>query len=350
MIRVLIAEDSLVVSKLLASILSSDPNILVVGIARDGAEAKKAAKDLDPDVITMDIHMPVMDGVEATKQIMAYSPKPILILSSSIFAKGPGAEEVFRALQYGAVDVMEKNLFEGDHVDEQAKNNLIARVKMLSRVKVITHPLAKFEGIRKSPAPGFTTVPPGGVGRRIVGIASSTGGPQALSHILSTLPMNYPVPIVIVQHISAGFASSFVEWLNTKSMIPVKAAENDEAVSPGHCYVSPHGVQMRVTREGKINLADGPPVCGECPSGTVLLQSLAAVYGARALGVILSGMGRDGAEGIKAIHDARGLTIAQDEKTCAIYGMPAAAVELEAVDEILPLPNIAARIVKWLKE
>lgn len=349
MIRVLIVEDSLVMAKLIAAILNSDSQIMVAGTAKDGEEAVRLAPKLRPDIITMDIHMPKMDGLEATKQIMAYSPIPILIFSSSVLVVEKGVDKVFKAMSYGALDVMEKNLFEGDKVDEKLKNELIKKIKFLSTVRVIPHPLAKIERRTRKLSPLLRGIKKE-TGEKIVGIVASTGGPQALAAILKALPKDFPTPIVMVQHISPGFAEGLVNWLNTESSLKVKMAENDEPLKPGTAYLAPTNLQMSVTLSKRVSLSSEPAVGGYCPSGTVLLQSIAETYGNTGIGVLLTGMGCDGVDGLKEIHDAKGYAIAQDEASSIIFGMPKAAINLGAADKVVSLDDMADQIMKWVAE
>lgn len=346
MIRVLIVEDSPLMAKMIATVLNTDREILVAGIAKSGEEAIHLTTRLKPDVITMDIHLPGMDGLEATKQIMAFSPTRILILSSSVL-RTKREKLVFEAMAYGAMDVLDKLIFEGDEIDEAAKAIFIDRIKLLSRVSVISHPLAKIE-LRKGKVPALPEVRSARTEGRVVGIAASTGGPQALLTIFSTLPKNFPLPIVVVLHISPGFIEGFVEWLDQNSNLRAKVAEDDEVLKPGIVYVAPTELQMRVAQSGKIELRKEPPVGGHCPSGTVLLQSLARSFGREGLGIVLTGMGNDGAQGLKSVRRAKGHTIVQDEGSSMIFGMPGAAIELDAADEIVPLTEIADRMMRWV--
>lgn len=346
MIKVLIVEDSPLMAKILVTLLNTDPEILVAGIAKTGEEAVRVTPILKPNVITMDIHLPGMDGLEATKQIMAFSPTPILILSSSVL-RAKSEKIAFEAMTYGAMDILEKTLFERDKVDEAAKADLIDKIHLLSRVPVISHPMARFES-RKKKALALPRVSEEGAEGRVVGITASTGGPQALLEIFKTLPKNFSVPVVVVLHISPGFVEGFVEWLNQNSNLYAKVAQNDEALKPGTVYLAPAELQIRVNESGKIELRKEPPVGGHCPSGTVLLQSMARSLGRKGLGIVLTGMGRDGADGLRSIRAAKGHTIVQDEESSMIFGMPKAAIELNAADEIVPLNEIAERMMRWV--
>jgi len=342
-IRVLIVDDSPLMCKALTDILNSDPQIIVVGIAYNGKEAIDIVPKLKPDIITMDIHMPIMDGFEATKHIMAYNPTPILILSTSVFKAG--MDKVFKAIYYGALDAMEKGDLEINK-DADSTKLLIEKIKLLSGVKVISHPLAKLEKEKIVSISDFTKEK---ALDRIVAIAASTGGPQALMDVLRSFPAKFPCGIVIVQHITSGFLDGLVDWLGNESKIKVKVAQDLEQIMPGVAYIAPCEFQMRVTEESKISLANEPSYNGHRPSADILLESVARVYKEGAIGVILTGMGRDGLIGMKTIKQMRGKTIAQDEKSCVVFGMPKEAIEAGVIEKVLPLERIADEIVRGLK-
>jgi two-component system chemotaxis response regulator CheB len=337
--RVLVVDDSQLMRNVLTTIIESDPQLCVVGTATNGQEAIRRARELNPDLITMDVLMPVMDGLEATKQIMADHPTPILIVSSAVEIRG--TELVFQAMKYGALDAMDKSLL---HVEDGAQ--LKQRIKTLARVRVIRHPLARMESRRP------VTVRPRAVqvgNDRIVAIAASTGGPQALRAVLKDLPAEIGCGIVIVQHIAGGFDKGLVEWLDRESSLSVRLATDGERIEPGAAYVATTGHHLRVAQANRLRLTDEPPCEGQKPSGTVLFESVAEVYGARAVAVVLSGMGRDGAAGAQRIHNAGGRVIAQDEASCVVFGMPKAAVELGIVDAVRPLDHIARTILAALR-
>ena len=344
-IRVLVVEDTPSMCKVITSILNSDPHILVAGIAQNGQEAVELVAKIKPDIITMDIHMPVMDGCEATKQIMAYNPTPILIISASVFTGE--LNKAFKSISYGALDMVDKrDLALG--ADQSCIELFIEKIKFLSKIKVVHHPLAKLELKWNKDIKVREIHKENGLGR-LLAIVSSTGGPEALSKILKKIPKEFPCGIVIVQHISSGFDAGLAEWLASECRIKVKLAADREPIEPGTAYISPCDLQMRVEEGGRIRLFDELPRGGQRPSGDVLLESVAKVYGEKALAVILTGMGRDGAAGMKAVKDARGLTIAQDEKSCVVFGMPRAAVEIGAVDKVLPIDKIAEEIMAALQ-
>jgi two-component system chemotaxis response regulator CheB len=347
MIRVLIVEDSPTAVRLITDILKSDPEIAVVGTAVTGEEAVRLVGKLKPDLITMDIRLPGMDGIEATKQIMAYAPTPILILSSVVFQNG--REYLFKALSYGALDAMEKPCVVDGNVPDEVRDELVDKVKLLARIKVLPHLLAKIEN-----RPAHPLIPCHSLGQKIgvskvIGLVASTGGPQALARILSEIPADFPIPISIVQHISPGFGAGFVSWLSGETSLAIKLGEDGEILTPSTAYVAPPGRQMRILPGGEVKLSDEGVLHGHCPSGTVLLESIARSYGKNGMGVILSGMGRDGATGLNDIFDAGGMTIAQDKESSMIYGMPKAALESGAVRIVMPVSDIAGRILAWAR-
>jgi len=340
-IRVLIVDDSLVAREMLAQILATDPGIEVVGMARDGSEAVDAVAQLKPDLVTMDIHMPKMDGLAATERIMAYTPTPILVVSSSVHGEGIG--RAFDALAMGALEVMKKPE-PRDWADlERIGNEIIRRIKVLARVRVITHITgrrpARPAGVR--PAAGAAAEARGP--RAIVAMGSSTGGPSALLGILARLSPAFPVPIVIAQHIAEGFVPGLVTWLDAGCAVMVRAAEDGSEARPGTAYLAPTGANlimdgstMRFREPGSTQLY--------IPSADTLFDSVARSYGRRAVGVILTGMGADGSSGLMAMRSVGAATIAQDEATSTVYGMPKAAVEIGAVETVLPVHEIAQQI------
>ncbi len=338
MIRVLVVDDSPLMCKLLTTVMNADPQILVVGVATHGKEAVELVPCLQPDIITMDMDMPVMDGAEATKQIMAYHPTPILIVSSSVFKLG--MEKVFKAISHGALDVIDKSEIEfiGDKKSGEA---LIAKIKFLTSVRVMDQPLVKF---RRERSIIDLKAPKKKASDKIVAIVASTGGPQALLKILQRLPEDFPCGIVIVQHITSGFLPGLVDWLAKECKIRVKIGEDSEEIQPGVAYIAPDNFHMRVKEGGKIALSDEPANNGHRPSGDILLESAAKTYGKGCVAAILTGMGRDGAMGMKAVKQSQGMTVAQNEKSCVVFGMPNAAIEMKAVDKVLPLEKIAEEI------
>jgi len=342
MIRVLVVEDSPLMCKVLTNMMNADPQILVVAVASNGKEAVEVVPLLKPDFITMDMDMPIMDGLEATKQIMAYHPTPILIVSSSVFKQG--MDKVFKAISHGALDVIDKSELElvGNKKSGEA---LIAKIKFLTSVRVMDQSLVR---LRHERSTVDLRAPKKKVSDRIVAVVASTGGPQALLKILQRLPGDFPCGIVIVQHITSGFLGGLVDWLAKECKIKVKVGEDSEEIRSGVAYIAPDNFHMRVTEGGKIRLYDEPANNGHRPSGDVLLESVAKTYGKGGVAAILTGMGRDGAMGMKAVKLSQGMTIAQNEKTCVVFGMPGAAIEMNAIDKVLPLEKIAEEIVSMV--
>jgi len=332
-IRVLVVDDSSLVRELIIAILSTDKDITIVGEAQDGREAVQLAMDLKPDIITMDIEMPVMNGFEAIEHIMATHPVPILVVTT----RGD-AHTAYAAISMGALDLVQK-----PEVNLEGAREFIDKVKLLSKIKVITHIGSKhiIKNIKKQPKLAFDNK----MADRIVAIASSTGGPEALSILLSGLPENFPCPIVIAQHIPDGFVQGMVEWLKRISRLNVKTASYGEQINPGTVYVSPSERHMEITAHKRIAFVERHPQDIYHPSCDMLLSSVAKVYGQRSIGVILTGMGSDGAMGIKKIKEARGLTIAQDEKTSVVFGMNKVAIDSGCIDKILPIDEIGNEII-----
>jgi two-component system chemotaxis response regulator CheB len=339
MIRVLVVDDSPLMCKVLTNIMNCDPQILVAAVAHNGKEAVELVAPLKPDIITMDIDMPVMDGFEATKQIMANHPTPILIVSSVLFKVG--MERVFKAISHGALDVIDKSELELAG-DKKSGEILIDKIKFLNGIRVTHRPLGK---MRDERAVVNLKRPGKKASDKIVAIVASTGGPQALLEILKRLPEDFPCGIVIVQHITNGFLGGLVEWLGKECKIKVKIGEDSEKIQPGIAYIAPDNFQMRVGEGGIINLSNEPAYGGHRPSGDILLESVAKVYEKGSVAAILTGMGKDGAMGVKAIKESNGKTIAQNEKTCVVFGMPHVAIEMDVIDKVLPLEKIAEEIV-----
>ncbi len=348
--RVLVVDDSPTICTVLTTCIHSDPELRVVGTAGNGQEALRLLAQLRPDVVTMDVNMPVMDGFETIRHIMAYQPTPILILSSTIFQSG--TNQPFEAMRLGALDVVDKAQYCLGDSPTSKQQDLTNRLKTLSRVRVIRHPLIKVQQRFVAPRLDTPRVPSSArlpVGQqRILAIASSTGGPQALLTVLKALPADLPCGVVIVQHISPGFDTGLATWLDSQCALTVKMGTAGALIEPGTAYVASCGAHMGVTPQGTIKLWDGPLCEFQKPSGTLLFQSVAAAYGDRAVAVILTGMGRDGADGMRDIRQAGGRAIAQDEVSCIVFGMPKAAIELGVVDYVRPLDQIPAAILAAL--
>jgi two-component system chemotaxis response regulator CheB len=338
-IRVLIVDDSAFVRQALARMLGSEVDMQVVGLAVDGVEAVEKARTLHPDVITLDLQMPRLGGLEALEQIMAESPVAVLLLSS---LTRQGAEVTLRGLELGALDFIDKSSVQGNM-------NLLGLAEELRR-KV--RALAMASPRRREAPPARVVEAPlrPGLGARadVVVIGTSTGGPPALQAIVPRLPRGLHAAVLIVQHIPAGFTRSLAERLQARSVLPVREAVDGEAVEPGQVLIAPGGQHMKLRRRGesvRVLLDDHPYSALHRPSADVLMTSAAKIYGARVLGVILTGMGNDGVEGLRAIRAAGGHSLAESEDTCVIYGMPKAAVEAGLVERSVPLPRIADEIL-----
>jgi two-component system chemotaxis response regulator CheB len=396
-IKVLITDDSPVVREVLKDMIEGEPDLEIVGEASNGREAVAMAEELSPDIITMDVLMPIMNGLEAVEEIMAYSPTPILVFSSALDDKE--MDVAFQAIARGALDVMEKPKVPSGEKYDRIRLDFLDKIRMLSNIQVIPH----LRGKRKKSVPARTdakaSAPPGDdhhpsaekrkaakgkdvsrrrpeaapesipepevlpyepeimdssliripasnkVRRKIVAIGSSTGGPKALVQIFRRIPETFPLPVLSVQHIAPSFASGLVSWLNRESPLLVVLGEDRTRPTPGILYVAPTGVHM-ILEKGLIRLTEDPPVNSCRPSVDVLFRSLAESIGESTVGVLLTGMGRDGARGLKAIKEKNGRTLIQDESTSVIFGMPKAALDLGAEDEVVPLDKMPEAIAK----
>jgi len=338
-IKVLVVEDSPVVRDFLVLILGADPDIDVIGTARDGEEAIEAVRRLRPDVVTMDIHMPRLNGLEATRLIMETDPTPIVIVSGSESTKE--VVTTFDAMEAGALAVLRRPAGIGHPEHEAGARELVQTVKLMAEVKVVRRwPRAR----RGAPAPrpvemGLAQEP---AKLRIVAIGASTGGPPALQTILAALPKTFPAPIAIVQHMASGFSRGFMEWLALTSALPVKLAEHGESMVAGHVYLAPDDRQMKVARPNRILLTPDPPENGLRPSVSCLFRSVAEVYGCDAVACLLTGMGRDGAEELRLLKERGAVTFAQDKDSSVVHGMPGEAIRLDAAMLVLSPEKIAA--------
>ncbi len=345
-IRVLVAEDSPTYRELLVTLLQNAPDLQVIGMARNGVEAVRLAKRLKPDVITMDVFMPEMDGFEATRQIMTETPCPVVIISAS--TDKDQRDLTFNALRAGALSVLEKPTLQDPPEIYEA---LVTQVRLMSEVKVLRHwskstgPLDPTSlGMAKSPA----SMSDGRSKIQLVVIAASTGGPGILAEILSRLPANFPAPILIVQHITPGFGVGLADWLNQQTPLQVRLARHADEPKAGQVLIAPDGAHMVVNSMGLIALMDAPPLRSLRPAADYLFHSVARIYGATAIGIVLTGMGSDGAEGLQAMRRAGAHTLAQDKETCIVFGMPAVAIELGAAEQVLPAKRIAAAIMELI--
>lgn len=337
MIKVLVVEDSPVVRDFLVFILGLDPDMRVVGTARDGEEALDAVRHMRPDVITMDIHMPKLNGLEATRRIMETDPTPIVIVSGS-----DNAQEVvttFDAMEAGALAVLHRPTGPGHPDHEAMARELVQTVKLMAEVKVVRRWPKRSAPALRPVEMGLAQAP---AKLRIVAIGASTGGPPVLQTILAALPKTFPVPVVIVQHMAAGFSQGFMEWLAQSSALPLHLAAHGELMLPGHAYLAPDDVQMKVVRHDRIMLTRDEPENGLRPSVSYLFRSVAEVYGCDAVAGLLTGMGRDGAEELRLLKERGAITFAQDKDSSVVHGMPGEAIRLDAAMLVLPPEKIAA--------
>lgn len=348
-IKVLIADDSALMRKLLEDILSTEESINVVGTAKNGKESIDKALLFHPDIITLDIEMPVLDGLSALQELIKIKPSPMVIMLSSFTTKG--AETTIKALELGAMDFITKpkGVFLQDNINT-LKTDLITKIKDLAESKYIY----KHSGMIVPWNSRETCKKPQYISKNIkyfIGIGTSTGGPRALQEVISQLPENFPGAVFIVQHMPPGFTKSLADRLDNISNIRVKEAENGEIINAGYAYIAPGDYHMEIVSTGqdeyKILTNQKPLVSGHRPSVNVMMESLSRLENENILAVIMTGMGSDGTDGIVKIKCAGGKTIAQNEETCVVYGMPKAAVAAGAIDVIVPLEDIAKQIIRY---
>jgi two-component system chemotaxis response regulator CheB len=342
-VRVLIIDDSALMRKLLGDILSSDPRIEVVGTARDGLDGLAKVRALSPDVVTLDVEMPNKGGLEVLEELMQTNPVPVIMVSS---LSKEGAQVTLKALSLGCVDFVGKPSGAISLNIKEVSAELIAKVVMAKSARLRALPRAKLTERQKSAAPR-----PGR--REIVAIAASTGGPMALQHLMTSLPQNFPLPIVITQHMPKDFTASFAKRLDSLSALSVAEAEEGMQLKPGFAVVAPGGSHLVVKRRtpGSVfcGLSDAPPMLSVKPSANIMFASVAEEFGGNAVGVILTGMGRDGTDGATVLHSKGAYIIAESQESCVVYGMSKAAMEAGVVDELLPLSDIADALLRCVK-
>lgn len=347
MIKVLVVDDSAFMRKAISTMLDKDPGIKVVGTARDGEEGLDMVRKLDPDVVTMDIEMPKMDGLTALRHIMMEAPRPVLMVSS---LTTEGAESTLKAMELGAVDFIPKQLSKVSLDIVKIEKDLIDKVKTVAARKMRHVPQARSVARRPAAAPAAEPVATrtGRPKRDVVAIGVSTGGPPVVQKILSSLPADFPASIVIAQHMPAAFTGPFAKRLDGVSNIKVKEAENGDVLKPGHAFVAPGGkhvvLDQKVSRVDVV-VTDDPADALYKPSANVLISSAAEAVGRRALSVILTGMGNDGCEGVRDLKNKGGRAIAQSDNTCVVYGMPKAIVDEDLADEVIDLDDLADSIM-----
>jgi two-component system chemotaxis response regulator CheB len=343
--RVLIVDDSAFMRTALSRMVAYDPHLLVVGTAASGTEALQKIVTLDPDVITLDVQMPGLDGLETLRCIMAQFPRPVIMVSS-VTVKD--ADTTFNALGAGAFDYVPKQLASTSLDILHIRNDLIAKIKAAAESR---HFRDRLSLVRKAPRsvalPGRQLAP---AVAAIVVLGTSTGGPKALQDILPALPGDLPIPILIVQHMPPGFTAPFAKRLNDLCTISICEASHRDVIQPGVVYIAPAGLQMTVERPTNsrtvICLSHEPENQLHNPSVDITMQSIASAFHSQAMGVIMTGMGADGAKGMSAIHQEGGLTVGQDETSCAVYGMPRACAEMGILDRVVPLSQIPHEILQ----
>ncbi|NNM58991.1 MAG: chemotaxis-specific protein-glutamate methyltransferase CheB [Legionellales bacterium] len=339
MIKLLIVDDSNTELAILKHIFEQDKTIEIVGYAQNGKEAVTLVPILKPDIVTMDIQMPVMDGLLATRCIMSEYPVPIVIISSKLNELEMGA--TFQAFEAGALAVIDKPLNIAAPEFEQTSKRIIAIIHSMAEIKTIKH---RFSRIKKEiNLPSYANTPHHLLPYELVVIGASIGGPQALKNIFSALSDDFSAPILVVQHMTIGFINGFVKWLDNEVRLTVKIAENHEPLKKGTIYFAPDGYHLGITNQAyslTAKLFKGAPEADFCPSITELFKSVATIYPKKSIGVLLTGMGNDGAQGLLSLRQAGGHTIIQDAKSAVVFGMPGVAASLNAVDKVVELEKI----------
>lgn len=342
-IKVLVVDDSPIALKLFTHLINTAGGMVVVGTAMNGEEAVAFLRHGRPDVILMDIQMPVMNGFEATRRIMETDPVPIVICSAS--SHQDDVEKTFRAVEAGAVAFVGKPAGPGHPEFRSSVDNMVQTVRLMAGVRPLRRSaacgLSMAAGILPDPGP-VVAVP------RMVAIGASTGGPLALQTILSLMPVGFPLPVMVVQHIVTGFVEGLRDWLAESSVLPVEVAQNGAVALPGHVYLAPDDFHMGLDEAGRVVLAKTPPEHGLRPSVSSLFRSVTLNYGPAAVGILLSGMGKDGAMDLKQMRDQGAITIAQDRESALIHGMAGEAIRLGAASHILPpslVPVLLAKVV-----
>ncbi|GMU07303.1 chemotaxis-specific protein-glutamate methyltransferase CheB [Corallococcus caeni] len=344
-LRILVAEDSPTARRLLVEILRTDPALAVVGEAKDGLEAVDLCQRLQPALVTMDIQMPRMDGLDATRRIMTEVPTPVVVVSTLVERD---IQTSMAALRAGALAVLQKPVGPESPDFEADSRRLRDTLKAMAQVKVVR----RWPDRAATPTPLQETTPtPAFRAPAVLAMAASTGGPAALYRILSDLggQATPPPPILLVQHIALGFGNGLATWLGTATKLRVKVAEDGEPLTPGTVYLAPDDKHLGVTQDHRAQVSGAAPIQGFRPSANWLFRSVARAYGQTALAVVLTGMGQDGLDGIRDLHQAGGRVIAQDEATSVVYGMPAVVVGANLAHEVLPLGQIARRLLALLQ-
>lgn len=350
MITVLVVDDSAFMRRALSSLISQDPDIKIVGSARDGEDALQKIAALNPDVVTMDIEMPRMDGLATLQQIMKTSPRPVIMVSS---LTEEGAEATLKALEYGALDFIPKSISNNHDVfatELTKKIRAVARKRALLQLRFSRQTTSAAQTRKTTTAPSPFTPCRGA--RSVVAIGVSTGGPPAVQKVLSALPADFPACILIAQHMPAAFTGPFAKRLDNVSKITVTEAQHGDRIEPGHAYVAPGGRHMLLHMRGampEVAITTEPASALYKPSATVLMESVGKAMGRKAMGVMLTGMGSDGLEGMKVLKERGGYVMAQNEQSCVVYGMPKAVVDAGLADQVLDIDHMAEALITAVK-
>lgn len=348
MITVVVVDDSAFMRKAISSMLEKDPEIKVVGTARNGQEGLERIRELNPNVVTMDIEMPVMDGLTALPRIMAEMPRPVMMISSLTV---DGAEATLKAMELGAVDFIPKDLSKVSLDIVKIENDLQRKVKTIAKRTFRARPMPGATAPAPRPPRPAVVLPKGRPQREVVAIGVSTGGPPAVQKVLSEFPADFPAAILIAQHMPAAFTGPFAKRLDGVCRITVKEAENGEPLKAGTAYVAPGGKHLKAERQGtqiRVVVAEEPREALYKPSANVLFTSVAETFGKRAAGVVLTGMGNDGLEGMKVMKAKGAYALAQNDASCVVYGMPKAIVDAGLADEIQDIDDMGQAILAGL--
>ena len=342
-VRVMLVEDSLVVRELLRHIVSRDARLRIVAAVASGEEALGMIEVVRPDVISMDIRLPGIDGLETTRRIMAERPTPIVVVADAV--EDASLRISMNALRAGALSVVEKPVATTHAGYEGIADEICTQLRIMAQVPVIRRRPIGAEWSSRATAPRAGAAL-SGQAPTVLGIAASTGGPPALARVLGALPADFPLPVLVVQHMGAAFMDGFAAWLDTVVPLPVSVARDGERAEAGRVYVAPGDRHLELSARGALRVLDSAPVSGQRPAATVLFRSIARQCGPAGIGVLLTGMGEDGALGLLDMHRAGAATVAEHESSAVVYGMPAAAVRLGAARSVLPLDRVAAEILR----
>lgn len=343
-VRVMLVEDSLVVRQLLMHIVGRDPRLEVVAAVASGEEALAAMATVRPDVISMDIRLPGIDGLETTRRIMAERPTPIVVIADAV--EDSSSRISMNALRAGALSVVEKPVGTTHAGYDAIADQICTQLRIMAEVPVIRRRPIGSEWARRGTTPIPLAAVPASEAPSVVAIAASTGGPPALARVIGGLPETFALPVLVVQHMGPAFMEGFATWLNGVVALPVAVARDGERMEGGHVYVAPGDRHLEIGPAGVLRVSDADPVAGQRPAANVLFRSLARQVGARGIGILLTGMGEDGATGLLAMREAGAATIAEDESTAVVFGMPAAAIRLSAAASILPLDRVAPYLLR----